>query len=147
MSAPATAHPSQSPLTRGEVEDAARALVNAFATTDTEAYFSSFHPTADFVFHTEPRRLPDRQSYRDLWDSWLADGWEVTACESTNATIHLLGDAAVFVHDVATLAGTPNTQESAAERETIVFARDEKGDVVAYHEHLSPAPANQDAHS
>lgn len=132
---------NSAPLTHEEVEHAAAALVAAFAATDTQAYFASFAPETEFVFHTESERLPDRASYERLWQSWLDAGWRVTACESSNARVHLLGDAAVFVHDVRTTTETDGAPSTTFERETIVFARASDGGVVAVHEHLSAQPA------
>lgn len=127
-------------LTRNEVEEAAAALVAAFSATDTEAYFAAFSQDATFVFHTEPARLEDRASYRSLWESWMAEGWSVQSCRSTNAKIQLAGPSAVFTHDVETAAGTPGATALTRERETIVFARTPDGNILAIHEHLSPAP-------
>ncbi|MFI7584960.1 YybH family protein [Kocuria sp. M1N1S27] len=141
----ATPERTSSPLTREEVERAAAALVAAFAATDTRAYFDAFAPDADFVFHTEPDRLPDRDSYERLWRGWLADGWRVLSCESSGAVVHLCGEAAVFVHDVRTTTETDGVTGTTAERETIVFHRTADGSVTAVHEHLSPVPTNAEA--
>jgi uncharacterized protein (TIGR02246 family) len=133
------------PLTRDEVERAAAALVAAFAATDTEAYFDAFSPDADFVFHSEPGRLADRDSYERLWAGWLAAGWRVVSCESSGAVVRLCGEAAVFVHDVRTTTATHGVAETSAERETIVFHRTADGSVTAVHEHLSPVPPTTEA--
>lgn len=124
-------------LTRRDVEDAAARVIAAFSETDTETYFESFTPDATFVFHTEARRLQRRADYEALWQSWLAEGWRVTKCVSSNQSIQLLGNTAVFCHDVLT---TINTGETTLERETIVFHRDDAGSLRAVHEHLSPFP-------
>ncbi|WP_026553592.1 nuclear transport factor 2 family protein [Arthrobacter sp. H20] len=129
-----TEHPG---LTHDDVAAAAARVVAAFSQTDTEAYFVSFSADATFVFHTEDRRLEQRSEYETLWQSWLADGWRVTECQSSNQSIQLLGDTAVFSHDVKT---TINTGETTMERETIVFHRDDTGSLLAVHEHLSPLP-------
>ena len=126
-------------LDEAAVLAAADALVAAFAATDTTGYFACFAPDATFVFHTEPARLDDRASYEALWASWLADGWRVVACTSTERRVQLLGSTAVFSHTVHTTvqpgAGAP--EESYAERETIVFSATDTG-LLAVHEHLSP---------
>lgn len=127
-------------LTRNEVESAAQRLVSAFAATDTEAYFGAFAEEATFVFHTEPARLNSRSEYRNLWEGWVAEGWAVQACTSTNVRIQLAGPSAVFTHDVRTVAGVPGDAPVTQERETIIFARAADGGVLAIHEHLSPAP-------
>ncbi|WP_312180494.1 nuclear transport factor 2 family protein [Arthrobacter sp.] len=127
-------------LTRSEVEAASQRLVTAFSSTDTEAYFGAFSEDATFVFHTEPERLDSRSEYRALWEDWIAEGWSVQSCTSTNARIQLAGPSAIFTHDVHTVAGTPGATAATQERETIVFARTADGSVLAVHEHLSPAP-------
>ncbi len=136
---------TSAPLSREEVERAAAALVAAFAATDTQAYFDAFSPDADFVFHSEPDRLADRDSYERLWRGWLAEGWRVLSCVSTDAVVHLCGDAAVFVHDVRTTTETDDVAETTTERETIVFHRTADGSVTAVHEHLSPVPPSMEA--
>ncbi|GAA3606997.1 nuclear transport factor 2 family protein [Agrococcus terreus] len=123
-----------------EVEAAVDAIVAAFAATDTERYFAAFAPSASFVFHTEPRRLDDRAAYEALWRSWLAEGWHVIACRSTERLVQPLPGGAVLTHTVDTTVETGAGQESYRERESIVLALD--GDrLVAVHEHLSPLPA------
>lgn len=126
-------------LTKAAVLAAADHLVAAFAATDTDAYFGCFAPDATFVFHTEPARLDDRAAYEALWASWLADGWQVRSCASTDRRVQLAGPAAVFTHTVRTTVrpATGAAEESYAERETIVFAATGAG-LVAVHEHLSP---------
>ncbi|MBO9524430.1 MAG: nuclear transport factor 2 family protein [Nocardioidaceae bacterium] len=120
-------------LTTEDVLEAADHLVAAFAATDTDAYFDCFAEDATFVFHPEPARLDDRAAYERLWATWLADGWKVLECESTARLVQLLGDVAVFSHDVRTVTTDGETHE----RETIVFTRQGER-VLAVHEHLSP---------
>ncbi|MDF2826456.1 MAG: ketosteroid isomerase [Mycobacterium sp.] len=123
-----------------QVLAATDALVAAFAATDTAAYFAGFSPDATFVFHSEDARLDDRAAYEALWASWLASGWRVESCVSSERLVQLLGDTAVLTHTVDT--GTSGQGESSTprERETIVYTRD--GDrLVAVHEHLSSTPA------
>lgn len=124
-------------LTRDDVEAAASRVVAAFSQTDTEAYFAAFSEDATFIFHTEAERLTRRKDYEELWNSWLAEGWRVTDCISSNPSIQLLGESAVFSHDVMT---TINTGETTLERETIIFHRNANGTVHAVHEHLSALP-------
>lgn len=114
----------------------------AFAATDTDAYFGCFSPEASFVFHSEPDRLSDRAAYERLWEDWLSEGWRVISCASTNAVVHLCGEAAVFVHDVRTSTMTGGAVETTSERETIVFRRAADGAVTAVHEHLSLSPTH-----
>lgn len=129
-----------SALTEDDVVRAAGVLVAAFGATDTDAYFAAFAEDATFVFHAEPHRLEDRAAYEALWHSWLDAGWWVLECHSTDATVQVLGSVGVFSHDVRTTVRSPDGPETTQERETIVFARDGSGAVVAVHEHLSPAP-------
>jgi ketosteroid isomerase-like protein len=131
-------------LTERDVAEAAERLVAAFAATDTEAYFACFAEDASFIFHTEPGRLEGREDYRLLWKSWLAEGWRVLGCASSNRRIQLAGSAAVFSHDVATTIDTGAGREVLSERETIVFARAAGGEILAVHEHLSPLPGLSD---
>jgi len=61
-------------------------------------------------------------------------GYAVTSCVSSGARVEVLGDAAVFMHDVVTEVATRAGAETRQERETIVFARqtDEPLDRCAY---------------
>ncbi len=133
-------HQQAEPLTEREVLAAAEELVTAFSRTDTEAYFSAFSPEATFIFHPEDRRLESRSDYQNLWNSWLAGGWSVTGCESTDARVQLCGSSAVFSHTVKTTTRVGAVSETLVERETIVFAR-EGGRILAVHEHLSTVPS------
>lgn len=122
-----------------DVLDAASAIVDAFARTDTDAYFAGFAPEATFVFHTESARLNSRAEYERLWAGWLAEGWRVSSCRSTDQHVQSFPGGAVFTHAVATSVETPDGPESYRERETIVFTTQDGG-LVAVHEHLSPLP-------
>lgn len=122
-----------------DVLGAASAIVDAFARTDTDAYFAGFAPEATFVFHTEPARLNNRAEYERLWAGWLAEGWRVTSCLSADQHVQSFPGGAVFTHSVATSVETPDGPESYRERETIVFTTQDGG-LVAVHEHLSPLP-------
>lgn len=131
----------QSALTESEVIAAAAHLVDAFARTDTDAYFGCFAEDATFVFHGEDRRLESRGEYEELWGGWIADGWRVVSCTSTQARVQLLGDTAVFTHSVDTETSVGADIDRTLERETIVFRRDAtSGEILAVHEHLSTAP-------
>ncbi|CAI3803345.1 cyclase family protein [Pseudarthrobacter sp. MM222] len=126
-----------------EVQAAADSLVAAFAATDTVTYFAAFSPDATYIFHPEAESLGSRSAYRALWDGWVAAGWRVLECRSSERNIQLLGTTAVFSHRVATTVRTDSTGGTFAsdERETIVFARAADGGVLAVHEHLSSCPA------
>lgn len=127
-------------LTPARVLTAADDLIGAFAATDTAAYFAWFTPDATFLFHTEPQLLADRAAYEQLWASWLADGWRVVSCQSTDQTVQIYGDTAVYTHTIDTVTSVGEEHTATRERETIVFVVD--GDrIIAVHEHLSAAPA------
>lgn len=119
------------------VEAAASAIVAAFSATDRDRYFATFAPDATFVFHTEPARLDDRAQYERLWDEWVASGWRVLSCTSSDRRVQAMPGAAVFTHTVDTTVQTADGPESYRERETIVFAL-EGDELIAVHEHLSP---------
>lgn len=131
-------NPPHEILTEGDVLAAAEVLVAAFRATDTEAYFGCFAPDATFVFHTEARRLEDRAAYEELWAGWIADGWRVTDCISSDPRVQVVGTAAVFTHHVRTTTSVGGASETTSERETIVFRR-AGSSIEAVHEHLSPA--------
>lgn len=132
-------------ITREAVLAAADRLVAAFAATATDAYFACFSPEASFVFHSEPWRLDDRAAYERLWSTWIGDGWHVQSCASTERAVVLAGGAAVFTHTVHTVTSLDGTTTAADERESIVFVQDDRGALVAIHEHLSVAPPKVDS--
>lgn len=119
-----------------QVSQAAAELVAAFASNDTERYFACFSEDATFVFHTLPQPLLSRQAYQALWQQWQEEGFKVLDCQSSNATISLQGDLAIFIHDVATRIGLNGEEQQLAERETILFRR-HNSRWLACHEHLS----------
>ncbi|TLM83502.1 DUF4440 domain-containing protein [Pseudarthrobacter sp. NamE5] len=127
--------------TEQEVLRAAASIVEAFAATDTGRYFSCFTEDATFVFHTEPTALGSRSDYEKLWKAWLAGGWKVVSCQSSDQMVTAFPGGAVFVHEVATTVETGEGQESYRERETVVFRQAADGSLTAIHEHLSPLPA------
>lgn len=126
--------------TRAQVLSAAKTIVDAFAKTDTQSYFAAFAPDASFVFHPEDRRFDSRAEYEETWASWLADGWSVVDCTSSNQLVQTFPGGAVFSHTVDTTVSTIDGQESYRERETIVFRHLGEGELVAIHEHLSTVP-------
>lgn len=123
-----------------EVLTAADAIIDAFAATDTNRYFAAFAPDASFVFHPEPRRLNSRAEYEQLWASWLASGWRVVSCTSSDRLVQTYPGGAVFSHTVSTHVSTPEGSDAYTERETIVFTADADGVLTAVHEHLSTTP-------
>lgn len=124
-------------LTERDVLDAADRLVAGFAATDTEAYFACFAPDASFVFHPEASRFDDRATYERVWKGWLADGWRVVSCESTDRLVQVYGDTGILSHTVRTEVEADGARTTSEERETIVFVRTGEG-LLAVHEHLSP---------
>jgi len=126
-------------LTTEQVLDATNRLVAAFAATDTDAYFACFAESASFVFHPELHRLDGRAAYEALWAEWVASGWRVEECESSDRLVQVRGDTAVLSHSVRTVTSVGGERTTTFERESIVFVRD-GDDLVAVHEHLSPAP-------
>ena len=124
-----------------QVQRAADALVAAFGEGRVEDYFACFDPGATFLFHATEVRLESLAEYRALWSRWEAeDGFRVRSCASTSPRVQLLGDTAVFLHDVRTEVTAGGEDAVLLERETIVFARGADGAWRAVHEHLSVAP-------
>ncbi|WAB81195.1 SgcJ/EcaC family oxidoreductase [Microcella daejeonensis] len=134
-----TEHPA---LTETEVLGAVDAIVDAFRRTDGAAYFACFSVDATFVFPDQDARLDSRAAYERLWAEWVASGWRVLDCTSTDAHVQVLGDAAVLSHTVRTRIATGEGEATAElhERETIVLHRQGDGRLLAVHEHLSSAP-------
>ena len=120
-----------------EILSAAQALVNVFGQHDTCAYFEAFSPDATFMFHNVPQRLDNRAAYEALWAEWEKDGFQVLSCESSNQHVQLLGDIAIFTHDVKTRLRNNDGEFTSAERETIVFQHVSGGAWLAVNEHLS----------
>lgn len=135
---PGAAQATSPDADEAEVLATAADLVRAFGEHRVDDYFSFFAPDATFVFHHVPDRLDSRAAYEALWRQWEdEDGFRVLSCTSTNAAVQVLGDVAVFRHDVHTVARLGGAEDPVDERETIVFARRD-GRWVAVHEHLSP---------
>lgn len=124
-----------------EVLAAADHLVAAFGRHDVATYFDCFAPEATFIFYTTPDRLASRAEYERLWATWeREDEFRVLSCTSAAQVVQVLGDAAVFSHDVTTVARTTAGEQTVRERESIVFRRRADGSWAAVHEHLSPQP-------
>jgi uncharacterized protein (TIGR02246 family) len=128
--------------TTDEILAAAAHLVDAFGRHDAAAYFECFAPEATFIFYTTPARLASRDEYQRLWAQWeQADEFRVLSCVSASQLVQVLGDAAIFSHEVTTAVRTRAGEDTVRERETIVFRRRRDGSWLAVHEHLSPLPA------
>lgn len=120
--------------------EALDALVEAFASSDEDAYFGCLHPDATFVLPGSPR-FGSTQEYRAAWRAWVAeDGFTVLGCTSTDRQVQWVGETALVTHAVTTTVRTHTGEETTAERETVVLAR--SGDRwLVVHEHLSPSGA------
>ncbi|MDP3844844.1 MAG: nuclear transport factor 2 family protein [Pseudomonas sp.] len=133
-------------MSRQQVLEAATQLVAAFASNDSDAYFAAFSEDASFVFHSCEQPLLSRSAYRQLWDSWQRDGFEVLDCTSSNQFVSLQGDVAIFIHDVSTRLCIQGNESLSLERETIVFRQQpQTGRWLACHEHLSAMPKHSPA--
>ncbi len=120
---------------------AADALVAAFGRHDSKAYFNAFAPSATFIFYNLDRTLADRAAYEAEWALWESrDGFRVKSCRSTDRTVQVVGETAIFTHAVETELTTAGENLMNRERETIVFAREPDGRWLAIHEHLSALP-------
>ncbi len=127
---------------REEVLDAARKLVEAFGSHNTEAYFDCFDPDATFIFYTTPKRLGSKAEFRREWARLEdEDSFRVLSCTSTDPNLQLIGEVAIFTHSVQTTVEAGGQQSTINERETVAFRRDADGTWRAIHEHLSPTPA------
>lgn len=118
---------------------AADAIIADFGHHRRIEYFAGFAPDATFVFHTHAARLESRAEYEQLWQEWETNhGFRVHRCVSTNRRVQLVGDVAIFTHDVVTELTMDGEREVGRERETIVLRRHGAA-WLAIHEHLSPA--------
>ena len=126
-----------------EVRAAAERLVAAFGSGRLDDYSACFAEDASFIFHNTSERLEMVDAYWRLWDQWVReDGFGVTRCISSGVRVHVLGDTAVFLHNVVTDIVSRAGPETLHERETIVsFVRHSDGRWLAVHEHLSPTPS------
>jgi ketosteroid isomerase-like protein len=107
-----------------EVRGAAERLVAAFGSGRLDDYYACFADDASFLFHNISERLESVPAYRRLWDQWMReDDFRVTGCTSSAARVQVLGDTAIFLHDVVTDVMTRSGAETLHERETIVFSR------------------------
>lgn len=122
-----------------EVLAAAAKIVSDFGSHKTSEYFAGFAADASFLFYTHTERLNSRAEYEALWAKWESeDGFRVHGCRSSNQLVQLIGaDAAVFSHMVSSDIEFAGETSTIAERETIVFAK-QNGEWLAVHEHLSP---------
>jgi len=122
-----------------QVLSAAAVLVEYFSSGELEQYFNAFAPQATFIFYTHPQRLMSRDEYKRCWKKWEQEaGFRVLSCQSSNQTVQMLGDTALFMHNVVTHIHTNDGDQVVNERESILFRIDPDGRWLAWHEHLSP---------
>jgi ketosteroid isomerase-like protein len=128
-----------------EVSAVAARMCAAFGHNDKAAYFELFAPEATFLFYDVDHVLDSRAAYEELWARWESEeGFRVRSCTSEGGRVQMIGDVAIFTHNVSTCIESRSETVILAERETIVFRA--AGDSwIAVHEHLSPAPAAGDA--
>ena len=124
-----------------EVRRAAAALVASFARNDLEAYFSCFSPDATFLFPTMATLLPSRAAYREEWAKWQREqDFLILDCSTSDTHVQVHGDTGVLTHRVRTTLRASGSTSVLDERETVVFRRQDDGQWLAVHEHLSPTP-------
>jgi ketosteroid isomerase-like protein len=123
-----------------DVIDTALRLIDAFSNNDRERYFDMFVPEATFLFYTVPRPLNSRAAYEAEWDSWVRNlEFRVIDCVSTQQSVQLYGNFAIFVHETTTRIATKDGEQTARERETIIFQKI-GNEWLGVHEHLSLLP-------
>ena len=121
-----------------DVLSAADRLVTAFGQHDTRTYFAAFAEDASFIFHNLDRTLKSRAEYEQEWQLWESrDAFRVRGCRSSNRTVQVAGDVAIFTHSVAPDLSVGGEAITSLERETIAFRREPDGRWLAFHEHLS----------
>jgi len=131
--------------TEQQVLAAADILIDAFARHDRDAYFAAFAPDATFLFYHVTESLPSRVAYEALWHRLEQEQqFAVLGCESSDRSVQLVGECAIFTHAVRTTVSTRAGRATLDERESIVFART-GGGWLAVHEHLSPLPAHAES--
>jgi ketosteroid isomerase-like protein len=125
---------------------AAHKLIRAFSRHDRIEYFRAFSPDASFIFHNTSTVLSTRIDYENLWAKWEIDlGFKVLGCASSEQSVQMLGDTAIFQHRIITTVDTKEGVSQVDERETIVFTRTGAGKWLAVHEHLSPTHQSADS--
>jgi uncharacterized protein (TIGR02246 family) len=121
-----------------EVRKAYQQLVAAFGEGRLDDYFSCFAEDATFVFHGVPW-LGSLREYRAEWRRLAEqEGFAVRGVETDVVAVQMFAGVAVLTHFIATQEHTTVGDETARERETIVFARQPDGRWLVVHEHLSP---------
>jgi len=120
------------------VEQSIENLLVAFGHHDKDAYFACFHPDATFLFYNSDETGLTKTRYQQMWDSWEKEhGFKVLECRSTNKQLTVMGDTAIFTHEVATKTEWEGEQNLLCERESIIFVRNESDSWLCVHEHLS----------
>ena len=123
---------------RQAVLDAIDSMILAFSRHDRGNYFAAFAEQATFYFHNLDRLLKSRDEYEFEWKAWEREHqFQIRACRSSERNIQMLGNVAVFTHQVSTDINFDSEKITNSERETIVFARDDSDRWLGIHEHLS----------
>lgn len=113
-------------------------LVSAFREGRLDDYFACFADDATLVFPGE-RWLGSLSEYRAEWDRLVEEnGFAVLGVDTDVIKVQMLGEVAALTHSVETRQRMNADEETLAERETIVFARQADGRWLVVHEHLSP---------
>jgi uncharacterized protein (TIGR02246 family) len=128
------------PAVEGEILEAYERLVAAFREGRLDDKFACFADDATIV--DGARWFGSLDEYRTEWERWAADddGSAVPSVETRVMNLRMLGDAAILVHAIESRERTDAGEETANERETIVFAKQPDGRWLIVHQHLSPLP-------
>jgi ketosteroid isomerase-like protein len=124
-----------------QVLEAYERLVSAFREGRWDDKFVCFAPEATVVDGAQ--WFGSLDEYRSAWEQWVAkqqDGSAILSVDTSVMKLHMLGDVAVLVHSIHLRQQTNEGEETAHERETIVFAKQPDGRWLIVHQHLSPQP-------
>ena len=122
-----------------EVLTAYEQLVSAFR--EGRDKFGSFADEATVV--DGGRWFGTLAEYRAAWDAWVDDVRHLPVPASVQTqvlSLQVLGDSAILVHSIESQERADARKEREREIETIVFARQQDGQWLIVHQHLSPQP-------
>jgi uncharacterized protein (TIGR02246 family) len=122
-----------------QVLEAYERLVAAFREGRWDDKFACFAPEATVV--DGEQWFGSSDEYRSAWERWAAgqqNGSAILSVDTSVMKLHMLGDVAVLVHSIHMRQRTDEGEETAHERETIVFAKQSDGRWLVVHQHLSP---------
>jgi ketosteroid isomerase-like protein len=124
-----------------DIINTALEIIDAFSSNDRKRYFEMFVPEATFIFYTAPRLLDSRAAYEAEWEAWIRNlEFHVISCVSTQQSVQVYGDFAILTHETTTHVSTKGGEQTAHERETIIF-RKISGRWMGVHEHMSLLPS------